>query len=94
MLGKEEPNYAKGYLAAQYRAFHTLLECTMGERMRSAITAAIGAALGLAALWLGLRFHIGSWFLDGPISYAAAIIAGAVVALIIRRLLGKELGLE
>jgi hypothetical protein len=33
--------------------------------MGNIITALIGAIAGLAAIWFGFSFHVGSWFVEG-----------------------------
>jgi hypothetical protein len=60
--------------------------------MDKVITAIIAAALGLSAIWFGLRLHFGSWYVDGPSGYVGAAVCGALVALLVRRAMRKELG--
>jgi hypothetical protein len=60
--------------------------------MQTVIAALIGAALGVLAVWLGLRFHIGSWFFDGITGYAGAAIGGAFVAIVVRYALSRTFG--
>ncbi len=60
--------------------------------MDKMITALIGAALGLGAIWFGLRLHFGSWYVDGPWGYVGAALCGALVALLLRHALRRELG--
>jgi hypothetical protein len=60
--------------------------------MQTIITAAVGAAIGVAAILLGLRFHMGDWYVDGVWGYIGAALAGALVALIVGAVMRRELG--
>ena len=53
-------------------------------RQRDLLVGIAGAIVGIALVLLGLRPHIGSYFLtDGPFSYLIAAMAGVLFALII-----------
>ena len=56
------------------------------------VTALIGAVAGPCAIRLGMRLHFGSWYVDGPWGYIGAAVAGALVALLIRWTMRRELG--
>ena len=60
--------------------------------MDKTVTALIGGVLGIGAIRLGMRMHFGSWYIDGAWGYVGAALAGAVVALLIRYAIRKELG--
>jgi hypothetical protein len=60
-------------------------------RMGKVITAVVGALIGLGAV-RGLRFHFGSWYIDGPWGYVGAAVSGALVALVVRYAMRRELG--
>ena len=60
--------------------------------MGKVMIALVDALLGVGAIWLGLRFHFGSWYIDGPLGYVGAALAGAVVAIVLRYAVRKEFG--
>jgi len=60
--------------------------------MDKVITALIGGALGLGAVWLGMRLHFGAWYIDGPWGYVGAAVGGALIALLVRYAMRKEFG--
>jgi uncharacterized membrane protein YeaQ/YmgE (transglycosylase-associated protein family) len=60
--------------------------------MSHAVTAIVGAIIGLAAIWFGLREHFGTWYIDGVWGYVGAAITGALVALVVRAAVSKEFG--
>jgi hypothetical protein len=39
-----------------------------------------------------MRLHFGDWYIEGPLGYLGAAAAGALVALLVRQSLRKELG--
>jgi hypothetical protein len=52
--------------------------------MRFLTVTILGAAIGLALIWLGFNFRLGlHYFLSAPEAYLPAAIAGAVVALFV-----------
>jgi hypothetical protein len=55
--------------------------------MSNVIVASIGAIVGLLAIYSGLNFHIGQWFIGGAEAYIPSAIGGAAAALFIRYLL-------
>jgi hypothetical protein len=60
--------------------------------MDKVITALIGGALGLGAVWLGMRLNFGAWYIDGPWGYVGAAVGGALIALLVRYAMRKEFG--
>jgi hypothetical protein len=58
--------------------------------MSKIVTALIGSGLALIALWFGLRFHFGSWYIEGVWSYVGSAVVGAIIALIVRDVLRKH----
>jgi hypothetical protein len=60
--------------------------------MDKAITALVGALIGVIAIWGGMRFHIGSWYVDGSWAYVASAVTLALVALVVRWTLRKQFG--
>ena len=61
--------------------------------MSTILSAFLGAIAGVLLAMLGLRFHIGSWFLDGVAGTIAAALAGAVMAVIVRLAIRRQYGL-
>jgi len=52
-----------------------------------------GAILGaLLVTVTGLRFHIGSWFFDGPAGMIGAACAGALIVLLVRYFVRLQYG--
>ena len=58
----------------------TKIETTVCPDMSHAVAAIVGAIIGLAAIWFGLREHFGTWYTDGVGGYVGAAITGALVA--------------
>jgi hypothetical protein len=58
-----------------------------------AITALIGALLGVPAIYFGLSFHVGTWHIDGPWAYVGSAISGALVACLVQYAVRKNYGL-
>jgi hypothetical protein len=70
----------------------TKLETAVCPDMSRAVTAIVGAIIGLAAISFGFREHFGTWYIDGVWGYAGAAITGALVALVVRAAVSKEFG--
>jgi hypothetical protein len=62
--------------------------------MRSWTVAALGAAVGIVLITLGFNFRFGgygsSWWLTAPAAYIPAAIAGAVIAVGVDMILGRD----
>lgn len=55
--------------------------------MSKIVVGLVGAVLGLSAIYFGLNFHIGQWFISGSAAYIPAALGGAASALLVQYLL-------
>jgi hypothetical protein len=91
-----KPETSKGLIGrCAVQGIATLL-MNLYVRSRDAISslsyvsvALIGAAIGGLVILLGGHFHVGSWFVSGTQAYIPSMIAGAIIALLIRYLLRR-----